>query len=169
MKKWMILTAMGALALWGAEQARAEESGSRFGGGVNYWTTIDDIDVDNIDENGLSYYVSYQYRGDLLGLEADVELMPDSYGDDVLAPQAYLLVGGDIYAAAGVGVMYIDDEFADDPFYALRAGLDLELLPHINLDVYATYRFNPDVEIGDAVDAIDTDTLFLGAAVRLGL
>ncbi len=169
MKKWMILAAMGVLTLWGVEQARAEESGHRIGGGANYWTTIDDVDADNIDEDGFSYYVSYQYRGDLLGLEVDVEMMPDALGDDVLAPQAYLIVGGDIYAAAGVGWLYVDDEFADDPFYALRAGLDLELLPAINVDIYATYRFSPDIELDDAVDDIDTDTIFLGAAVRIGL
>jgi hypothetical protein len=167
MKKLMILMAMGSVLALGVGQARAEESGSRIGGGVNYWTTIDNVDVKDIDEHGLSYYVSYQYRGDLLGLEADVEFMPDSWGEDVIAPQAYLLIGGDIYAAAGVGIL---TGAPDDPmFYALRAGLDLELLPHINLDVYATYRFGDDIEFSDAIDNIDTDTLFLGAAVRLGL
>ena len=168
MKKWMILMATGALAVTGL-QARAESSGHRIGGGVNYWTTIDDVDVKNIDDKGFSYYFSYQYKGDLLGLEADMELMPDSYGDDVLAPQAYLLVGGDLYAAVGAGILYIDNDFANDPFFALRAGFDLELLPVLSLDIYATYRFNPDVEIKDAVDKIDTDTLFLGAAVRVNL
>ena len=168
MKKWMILAAMGALTVAGVEQVRAEESAHRLGGGANYWTTIDDVDTDNIDEDGFSYFASYQYRGDLLGLELDVEMAPDAWGDDVIIPQAYLIVGGDIYAAAGAGIVTGLD--GDEPiFYALRAGLDLELLPHINVDIYATYRFGEEIDLDDAVDAIDTDTVYLGAAIRIGL
>ncbi|MFA7455551.1 MAG: hypothetical protein WCZ10_13935, partial [Desulfobulbaceae bacterium] len=41
----------------------------RIGGGVNYWTTVDDIDHDDIDEDGFSYLISYQHWWNILGLE----------------------------------------------------------------------------------------------------
>ena len=165
MKKalWMAL----ALGL-AFSPARAADSAHRLGGGANYWTAIDDIDVDDVDEDGFSYFVSYQYRPTLLGLEADVEFLPDRFGEDAIAPAAYLVLGQAIYAAAGAGILHVDGKWADDPFFALKAGLDLEFLPHLFLDVSASYRFDPETELEDAIDAIDTDTVFLGAAVRLG-
>lgn len=138
----------------------------RIGGGVNYWRMIDDIDIDNIDKDGLSYLVSYQYRMALVGLQADVEFLPDMFGDDAIAPAAYVLVGAGIYAAAGIGIINLDGDFADDPFFALKAGLDLEVLPEIYLDISASYRFNSDVKLEDAIDDINSDTVFLGAAAR---
>jgi hypothetical protein len=62
-----------------------------------------------------------------------------------------------------------DGDFADDPFYALRAGLNLELLPSVFVDISANYRFNDSAQFeGDDTD-IDTDTVFLGAALRFAL
>jgi hypothetical protein len=177
MKKWMILTAMGAVFAWGVDQAQAAEGAHRIGGGANYWVTTDKIDVDNVEEDGFSYYASYQYQPGLLGLEFDFEMLPDMFGDDAYAPQAYVLLGESLYAALGVGMLNVNDSFADDPFYAIRAGFNLEVLPHINLDIYANYRFISGVELDDVVDPdnddgvknIDGDTLFLGAALRIGL
>jgi len=140
----------------------------RIGGGVNYWVAIDDIHVDDIDKNGLSYLASYQYRATLIGLQADVEFLPDLFGENAVAPAAYLLIGSAIYGAAGVGIVNYDGEWADDPFFALKVGLDLEVLPSIYLDISGSFRFSSKYDLGDAVDAIDTDTVFLGAAVRLG-
>jgi len=164
MKKWIILV---VLALFVLPAVQAADQAHRIGGGVNYWRAIDDLDED-FDDNGLSYLASYQYWPTLIGLQADVEFLPDLFGEDAIAPAAYLLVGGAIYAAAGVGIVNYDGEWADDPFFALKAGLNLELLPSIYLDVSGSYRFNSEIDLGDAVDAIDTDTVFLGAAVRFG-
>lgn len=166
MKKalWMLLAAFICLST-----AQAEDSVHRIGAGANYWTVLEDIDVENVDEDGFSYFASYQYRPTLIGLQADLEFLPDRFGEDAIAPAAYLLLGKAIYAAAGAGILNLDGEWADDPFFALKAGLDLEVLPHVFLDVSASYRFDPETELEDAVDNIDTDTVFLGAAVRLGL
>jgi len=76
--------------------------------------------------------------------------------------------GSAIYAAAGIGIIHQDGDFADDPFFAFKAGLDLEVLPSLYLDISACYRFNSKYDFDDAMDEIDTDTVFLGAAVRLG-
>lgn len=160
---WVLLA-----AFIGLSTARAEESRYRIGGGVNYWTVLNNIDVENVDKDGFSYFASYQYRPTLIGLQADLEFLPDRFGQDAIAPAAYVLLGQAIYAAAGAGILNVDGEWADDPFFALKAGLDLEVLPRIFLDVSASYRFDSKTKLKDAVDNIDTDTVFLGAAVRLG-
>lgn len=138
----------------------------RLGGGANYWTTIDDIDGD-FDESGLGFLVSYQYLTGLLGLEGTIEFLPDRFGEEAISPQAYLLVGRGIYAGLGIGTTYTDGSFADEPFFALRAGFNLELLPGVYADLNANYRFNDSTDFDDNERDIDTDTLFFGAAVRL--
>ena len=141
----------------------------RLGIGANYWVAVDDIDFDDVDDDGFSYLASYQYWPGLLGFEADFEILPDKYGETAYAPQAFVLVGRSIYAGAGVGLEYRDGDFADEPFFALRAGLNLELLPGIYCDFYGLYRFNDSAELDNETTDIDSDTVFLGAAVRLTL
>jgi hypothetical protein len=165
MKKWIVPV---LLVLFVLPSVQAAGSTHRIGAGANYWVALDDIKVDNIDKDGFSYLASYQYRPTLIGLQADVEFLPDLFGEDAIAPAAYLLIGSAIYGAAGVGIVNQDGDWADDPFFALKVGLDLEVLPSLYLDLSGSYRFNSKIDLGDAIDAIDTDTVFLGAAVRIG-
>ncbi len=143
----------------------------RIGGGLNYWYTIDDIKDDNhdFDRGGLSIIASYQYWAGLLGAEVDLEMMPDRFDESAVSPQAYLLVGKGLYAGAGIGTTYSDGEFADEPFFALKGGFCLEVLPKISADIYANYRFNDVDDIDNSETDIDTDTLFFGAMVRFSL
>lgn len=145
------------------------ESQHRVGGGLNYWVMLDDVDVKDFDDKGLSYLASYQYRMGLLGFEGDLEIMPNRGEHTAVAPQAYVLLGDTIYAGAGVGIHYADGEFADDPFFALKAGLNLELIPNLFTDISVNYRFNKKEDLKDKKTRIDTDTIFLGAAIRFGL
>lgn len=166
MKKWF-LPVMLVLVLISAVPALG--GAHRVGLGANYWIALDDIDIDDIDEDGLSYLVSYQWRPTLIGFQADLEFLPDLFGDDGIAPAAYLVAGKAIYAALGIGMTHVDGDWADDPFIALKAGLDLELLPSIFLDISASYRYNGkirDIEVEDELKKIDTDTVFLGATAR---
>jgi hypothetical protein len=141
----------------------------RLGGGVNYWVALNDIELDEFDDNGLSYFASYQYWPSLFGFELLGEIRPDGFGSEtVYAPQAFLLVGQAIYAGIGAGINYVDSEWADDPFFALKAGLNLELVPSIYLDLSAQYRFSDFDQVGFGEGEIDTDSLFLGAAIRFG-
>ncbi len=165
MKKWIV---PALLSLFLLPPVQAADHAHRIGVGANYWVALDDIDVDDVNEDGFSYLVSYQFRPALIGLQADAEFLPDLFGEDAIAPAAYLLVGKAIYGAAGIGIVSQDGEWADDPFFALKAGLDLEVLPGLFLDVSGSYRFNGETDLGEAVDAIDADTVFLGAAVRIG-
>ncbi len=168
-RKWLVLGMFvcTACALFGAGDAFAENH--RLGAGVNYWVTLDDLDIDEADEDGLSYLLTYQYQPGLLGVELDLEFLPDRFGEDAYAPQAYLLLGTALYGGAGIGIIHTDGSFEDEPFFALKAGLDLELLPRLYLDVSANYRFNDTADLEDSDSNIDTDTVFLGAAVRLEL
>lgn len=141
----------------------------RIGGGANYWVTLEDIELDdkNFDEEGVSYFLSYQFWPTLLGVELDLELLPDRFGETALAPAAYLLFGRAVYVGAGIGIIHSDGEFAEEPFFALRAGLNLELIPGLYADLNANYRFNDSTELKDEERNIDTDTVFLGAALRV--
>jgi hypothetical protein len=143
----------------------------RIGGGANYWVSIDDIEVgDNkLDDDGIAFFGSYQYWPGLLGLEVDVEFLPDRFGESAVSPQAYLLVGKGIYAGVGIGTTYTDGDFVDEPFFALKAGFNIELLPGIYADIYGNYRFNDSADFEDEDTDIDTDTVFLGLAVRIAL
>ncbi len=150
-----------------ASQTQAGEH--RLGGGVNYWVAVDDVDVSDVDDDGFSYLASYQYWPGLIGLELDLEILPDKYGETAVAPQAFLLVGRSLYAGAGVGLEYRDSDFADEPFFALRAGFNLEILPGLYWDIYGTYRFNDSADLDDDATDIDSDTVFLGTIIRIAL
>lgn len=151
-----------------ATVVRAGDTDSRLGVGANYWVTIDNLDANNVDDHGFSFLGTYQYWPSLLGLELDFEVLPDRFGEDAYAPEAYVLVGGMLYVAGGVGIIYQNSEWAQDPFYAIRAGLNLELLPSFFLDINANYRFNDTTQFKDNSTDIDTDTVFIGAAARIG-
>lgn len=166
MNRLLAIMLVLVMVLFSAELQAGEH---RIGGGVNYWIALDDIDEDDIDEQGFSYLVSYQHWWNILGLELDVELLPDRFGEDAFAPQAYVLFGSTIYGGAGIGIVNYDGDFADEPFFALRAGLNLELLPKVFVDISANYRFNDSADLENKDTDIDTDTIFLGAAVRFTL
>ncbi len=145
---------------------------AKIGVGANYWKTVDNVDVENFDEDGLSWIASLQVPlAEYSKIELGVEWFEKGFGgstDDIYAPQAFFILGKGLYAGVGVGGYYTDGEFADDPFYALRAGFDIEILPSLFLDINANYRFQTWDDLSDEGKDIDTDTVTLGAAVRLG-
>lgn len=141
---------------------------NRLGGGANYWVALDDLSSDT-DDDGFSYFISYQRRGDILGWDFAVEFLPDRFGEDAIAPQLHLILGQGIYAAAGVGWVHQDGDFADEPFFSFRVGLNFQVLPGLFLDIFGNYRFNDKTDLKDSDTKIDTDTVFLGAALRISL
>jgi hypothetical protein len=169
MKRFWIMTGIAAIAMTVCRESAAVEH--RLGAGGHYWAVVDDIEVDNIDEQGIAWFLSYQLRpAGLVALEVDFEFLPDDFAgaaEPVYAPQAYVLVGGAIYAGVGIGSYYSDGRFAKDPFYALKAGLDLEVLPSVHLDISGNYRFT---EWDDSVtEDIGTDTVTIAVAARVAL
>lgn len=151
----------------------------RIGAGLHYWRTVDEIadawkDSVAIDESGVSWILSYQYSSNpLITFEADILIMPETYGaaEDgyrVWGPQAMLLVGHTIYAGMGVGIYRAGDEWAPNPFFPLRAGIDLEILPKLSLDINGNYRIEK-WNMHYTKEDVDTDTVTLGAIVRVSL
>lgn len=165
------LQAMMLLGLIVLTATSAYAGEHRIGGGANYWVSIDDIEIgDNkLDDDGIAFFGSYQYWSGLFGIEVDAEFLPDRFGESAIAPQAYLLVGKGVYGGIGIGTTYTDGDFAEEPFFALKAGLNIELLPGIYADIYGNYRFNDTADFDDEESDIDTDTVFLGMAVRIAL
>lgn len=142
----------------------------RIGLGVNYWKTIDNLDQD-VTSDGFSYLISYQYAPVwFVKIGTNLELFPDlaNSTDPVFAPELFVTLGGLIYGGVGMGIYYHDGNWGDKPFYMLRAGLDLPVLPRLFLDLNVNYRFN-DWNTLNFVDDIGTDTVHLGAAVRFVL
>jgi len=170
MKKTLVIIALFCGLFFILGQVSWADSSHRIGVGTHYWVTVDDIDEDNIDEDGLAIIASYQYLlTEYLKFEVAAEYLEEGYaGSDksVLSPQAYILIGKGLYAGAGIGINYSDGEFADEPLYILRAGIDLEILPSIFLDINANYRFEK-WDFDEIEDDIDGDTITVGAILRL--
>ena len=166
----LLIVSAGFLWMASASRAQEQESHHQLGVGVHYWTTVKNIDVQDIDKNGFSYLAMYQYHYGWVGIEADLEWFQKGFGgasQDVYQPQAYLILGKVIYAAAGIGGYYSDGKLADNPFYAFRVGLDIPLLPILHLDINANYRFENWDDLSTEGKTVDTDTVTLGAAARL--
>lgn len=148
-------------------------AGHSIGLGANYWKTLSDIevaDVTDIDETGLSWLASYQYIPEgIFKLELDLEYYPKLGADREAfwSPELFVLVGGTLYGGVGAGWYYDGNVFDKNPFFMLRAGVDFAILPFLSLDINANYRFN-DWDKLDKGD-IDTNTIRLGAAVRLSI
>ena len=161
----LVISGLAVLVL-----ATASFGGSRIGAGMHYWKTLDDIDLGEIDESGVSWIVTYQYGApSLIKFQADLEIFPEKFAgfqETALAPQVFVILGSVIYGGVGIGTYYVDGDFADNPFYLLRAGLDLELVPKLFLDINANYRFENWENIDEQLEDIDTDVITLGAALR---
>ena len=165
MKSWMLRATL--VALCGvALSARAESS---LGLGARYFQTVDSLDKP-FEEDGLAPLISLKLElASLLHLQVDGVLYPDGYAGsvkDVLSPQAFVLLGQGLYAGLGVGTLYTDGEFSNNPFFIARAGLDIPLFPALHLDLNANYEFSDWDGINDLDDNVDTDTVTLGAALR---
>lgn len=173
MRRYMAALCVAAWGWLGAALPAGAEDGAgrhQVGVGAHYWTSLKNIDVSGVDKNGFSYLLAYQYHYGWVGVEANVEWFQKGFGGaahDVYQPQAYLIVGKMLYAAAGIGGYYTDGKFADKPFYALRAGVDIPLLPLLHLDLNANYRFENWDDLGTGGKDIGADTVTLGAAARL--
>jgi hypothetical protein len=164
--------AIGLLSLaLASPRAIAADSNFQIGIGVNYWMAVEDAVEESFDENGLGWMISSRYMATpYFGIGLELERSPDNYiqfEEPVYCPAAYLIFGKGLYAGLGVGTYFYDGEFYSDVFYALRAGIVLELVPNILLDLNANYRVDNWSGIKDADDEIDTDNVIFGGAIRL--
>lgn len=143
----------------------------RIGLGANYWKTIDNIDLSNVNSDGFSYIISYQYAPVwFVKIGTNLEYFPSlgTESQPFLAPELVVTVGGLVYGGAGIGIYYHDSDWGSAPFYMLRAGLDIPIAPRFFVDLNVNYRFN-DWDTLDLSEDLATDTLQLGAAIRFAL
>ena len=150
-----------------ATNARA--AGLNFGVGLHYLYTLGDIDEGDseLSKNSFGIIGSVQTSLAMLKIEGNVEYIPDFIGSDegLWEPSAYALFGSLIYGGAGIGVANWNDEWTD-PWYALRAGVNLGL-GGLGLDVYGTYRFWSDDALED-LNGEDLDSVTFAAVLRFG-
>lgn len=140
----------------------------RIGVGVHYWDVVDDMDFDDVEDSGYSWIVSYQYKPTFFGFEVGVEVADDRPGamdDRTFSPQVFVIAGETLYGGVGIGFHYADGD-ASDHFYAMKVGLMFDLIPNIYLDVNANYRFEK-WDMDDVEEDVDTDTITLGAGLRV--
>jgi hypothetical protein len=175
--RWMRTTTaaviFGLLALTVAATAPAAAAEHRFGLGGHYWRAIDDLDASDldIDEDGIAPYFTYQFvPAGIFKLELDLEYHADGFGggtDTAYSPVGFVLVEFGLYAGLGIGVTVSDSlpDNVSDPFYAARLGWDFQVLPRLHVDLNANYRGNTF----SALEDYDSDTITLGAALRVAL
>lgn len=173
---WTLLLIL--LGCWTLTPGEAEAAEHRFGLGVQFFKTIDDIADDfgddsfaDIEDDGYALVASYQRipRG-LFRLEIDVEYYESGFGgsgEEAITPLAFVLLGRSLYIGVGVGVTFASDldDDVSDPFYAARLGYELDILPGLSLDINANYRSGAFSDL----DEFDTDAATLGAIVRFKL
>lgn len=174
-KRLILLVLLAVLCTAGT----AEAAENRWGLGVHFWKTVDDLADDigddsfaNIEDDGFAFVVSYQRvpRG-LFRFEIDVEVFSEGFGgseDTAISPIGFILFGGDgLYVGAGVGLTFSGDfiDNVSDPYFVGRIGWDLGLLPSLSLDINANYRSGAFSEL----DEFDTDAVTLGAILRFNL
>jgi hypothetical protein len=149
----------------------ASAGGVSLGGGIHYLHNVGDIDENgvNLDKNNLGFIGSLMGRAAFLKLEAQGEYIPNYLGTDeaMWIPQAWALLGSTLYAGAGIGIAHFHGDWANDPFYALRAGVNLPL-GAVGLDMYGAYQFwNSDAF--DDVNHDDLDSITFAALLRFNL
>jgi len=162
-----LAVALAMLALVGLAGLAGPAAAGSIGAGVHYLKTVGDIkETSGIDENAFGFIGSYQHGAGMLKLEGDVEWVNDYLGSghSMIEPQAYALVGNSLYAGAGIGIGYIDDNWQDKPFYALRAGYKLPLSA-FSLDGFASYRFQK-LDTIEGATSDDLDSITFGLIAR---
>ena len=167
------LAALLAAALLAAVPGAAS-AGDNFeiGVGANYWYSIKEAKDKSFDRDGLGWMLTSRiFLTDVFSIGLEVEQAPENFvflEDKLYLPAAYALVGNVIYAGLGVGNYYYDGDFYGDVWYAVRAGFKIPLFsPGLMLDVNVNYRVEDWDKMKKAKAAIDSDTLMVGAALRL--
>ena len=169
MKKFFGITISCLLILMGSSLT-ASAMEQQIGVGAHYWTEVEHTNIFDMDDSGMAFLVSYRNQlTSLMGFEVDLEVADKDYagqGETVLAPQVFVFVGADIYAGVGIGVNYADGDFGS-PYYLLRVGYNLEILPSIFLDINVNYRAEK-WDVDAMAEDLSTETITLGAFVRIG-
>ncbi len=152
-----------------AVQPLATNADPLIGAGIHYWRAVDSLDSE-FDQDGVSYLLTYQ--GALVPLvkyQVNIEILERGFAGSkhtVYAPHAVATVGQWLYAGAGVGILYASNRFANKPYYLLRVGLDVPILPKLRLDINTSYHFSEWRGINRTDSQAESDIISLGTALR---
>lgn len=163
------IVCLGLVACLGALFVLPAQAGTRIGGGIHYLRTLGDIkDSPGFDENAVGFLGSAAFVADPVRVDAMLEVTPDyvGSGEVMFQPQGYVLLGSFLYGGLGIGIGYLGDFGWQDPFYALRGGVDF-MVGNLDLDVFATYRFQNGKDLEGATSD-DLDSITFGALIRFG-
>ncbi len=164
--KRMLLSAVVCVALF-AIGARAESS---LGLGARVFRTVDSL-PHQYTEMGMGASVNWRARWtDLFSGQLEMTLYEDGFAgapQEVVAPQAFVLVGHDIYAGFGAGLLFADGDLADKPFLALRAGIQWPWGKSLTVDLNATYEYGEWDGVTKFVPEEESDTVAIGLGLRL--
>ena len=143
---------------------------SKLGAGLHYLHNLGDLKnetLNDLEKDSFGIIGSYQFTPGLFKLEGDVEYVFNYLGTDnaMWEPSAWGLTSGMLYGGGGIGIGYTDGDWQKNPWYALRAGLNFPLAK-LDLDTYATYRFQSAGDLGAVVD--DLNSLTFAAVIRFG-
>jgi hypothetical protein len=174
MKPWQrfsLLVVASVLFCW----AGAAFAGGSIGGGIHYLRNLGDITDDgaiDLNQNSIGIIGSYQYDMRMFKLEGDVEYIFDyvGTGEAMWEPSAWGLIGLGalpLYAGAGIGIGYTNDQWQQNPFYGLRAGVAFPL-GSMKADVFATYRFQSDHDL-ENLTGEDLDSVTFAGVLRFGM
>ena len=158
------------LVLLTAGLAADATAGLRIGGGIHYLRTVGELkDSPGFDKNSTAFLGVAKYSIPLFRVEGDLEIVPDYVGSDktMWQPQAYVFIGGLLYGGIGTGVGYLGDFGWQDPFFALRLGVDITV-GAIDLDVFGSYRFQKADDLSH-LGQDDLDSITLGALLSFEL
>ena len=130
--------------------------------GIHYLRNLGDISNDpNVDlnENSASLIGSLKSGLGPITVDGQVEYIFDyiGTGNEMWQPSVWGLLGNLIYGGVGMGIGYTDGDWQTNPFYALRAGVNLPLGKRA-IDLYGTYNFQSDQELenltGEDLDSV---------------
>ena len=159
----LVITAVISTMFTGTSMAL----GGSLGAGLHYLRNLGDIDNGtDFSKDSFGLIGSYQFGVPMVTLEAQVEYIFNYAGSDeaMVIPSGWALLGGMIYGGAGIGIGHIDGDWQSDPFYALRAGVNIPLMA-FKLDVYGTYNFWSNDDIKDATGE-DLDSVTFAAVLH---
>lgn len=150
----------------------AGAAGTTLGVGLHYLRNLGDIDEEetlDLSKDSFGIIGSVKNNMGLLSIDGQVEYVFNYAGTDeaMWIPSAWLLAGNFIYGGAGIGIGYTDGEWQSDPFYGLRAGVELPL-GNMKLDAYGTYLFWSNDDLEDLTGE-DLDSVTLAAVLRFNL
>jgi hypothetical protein len=148
------------------------DAGRSLGAGIHYLRNLGDItddDAIDLNQDSFSLLASMKNGRGILTIDTEVEYVFDyiGTGNEMWQPSLWVLVGQMLYGGGGIGIGYTDGDWQKNPFYALRAGVELPL-GGMGLDAYGSYRLQRNQELEDLTGE-DLDSVTFAALLRFKL